>query len=31
VDNLTDERYWSSGTLLAGSPRRYVGNVTYKF
>jgi iron complex outermembrane receptor protein len=31
VDNLTDELYWSAGTLLAGSPRRFVGNITYKF
>jgi iron complex outermembrane receptor protein len=31
VDNITDEVYWSSGTLTAGSPRRFVGNLTYKF
>jgi iron complex outermembrane receptor protein len=31
VDNLADERYWTPEGLQLGSPRRYVGNVTYKF
>jgi len=31
VDNIADERYWSPGSLQVGPPRRFVGNVTYKF
>jgi iron complex outermembrane receptor protein len=31
IENVSDERYWSPGSLQVGAPRRYVGNVTYKF
>jgi iron complex outermembrane recepter protein len=31
AENLSDERYWTPASLQVGSPRRYVGNVTYKF
>lgn len=31
AENLSNEKYWTASSLQVASPRRYMGNITYKF